>query len=260
MEAYTSFASVYDTFMDDVPYEEWSMYLHGLLKEYHIIKGLVVDLGCGTGSMTELLAGLGYDMIGVDYSADMLEIAQNKKIQSDHDILYLQQDMREFELYGTVRAIISICDSMNYITEPKELEQVFYWVNNYLDTDGIFVFDFNTEYKYKEILGDRTIAENRDECSFIWDNYYYEEERINEYELSLFIKEKDRSSEKRDLYQKFQETHFQRAYTLEEMRGLVDAAGLTFLKAYDAFTRNEPTAKSERIYIIAGKGSKRRDI
>lgn len=254
MEAYTSFASVYDTFMSDVPYEEWSAYLHGLLKEYHITDGLILDLGCGTGSMTELLAGMGYDMIGVDYSADMLEIAQDKKIQSGHDILYLQQDMREFELYGTVRAIISVCDSMNYITEPKELEQVFYWVNNYLDTDGVFIFDFNTEYKYKEILGDRTIAENRDECSFIWDNYYYEDERINEYELSLFIKEKERSSEGKEVYQKYQETHFQRAYTLEEMWELVDAAGLTFLKAYDAFTRNEPTAESERIYMIARKG------
>ena len=115
MEAYTSFASVYDTFMDDVPYEEWGEYLHGLLKEYGINDGLVLDLGCGTGTMTELLADLGYDMIGVDNSADMLEIALEKKVESGHDILYLLQDMRGFELYGTVRAIISICDSVNYI-------------------------------------------------------------------------------------------------------------------------------------------------
>ncbi len=126
MEAYTSFASVYDTFMDDVPYEEWGEYMHGLLKEYGINDGLVLDLGCGTGTMTELLADLGYDMIGVDNSADMLEIALEKKVESGHDILYLQQDMREFELYGTVRAIISICDSVNYITEPDELRRVFF--------------------------------------------------------------------------------------------------------------------------------------
>ena len=94
MEAYTSFASVYDTFMDDVPYEEWGEYLHGLLKEYGINDGLVLDLGCGTGTMTELLADLGYDMIGVDNSEDMLEIALEKKVKSGHDILYLQQDMR----------------------------------------------------------------------------------------------------------------------------------------------------------------------
>ena len=256
MEAYTSFASVYDTFMDDVPYEEWGEYLHGLLKEYGINDGLVLDLGCGTGTMTELLADLGYDMIGVDNSADMLEIALEKKVESGHDILYLLQDMRGFELYGTVRAIISICDSVNYITEPDELRRVFFWVNNYLDPDGVFIFDFNTEYKYREVLGDTTIAENREECSFIWDNYYYEEEQINEYELSLFIKDQESSTGGAEIYRRYQETHFQRGYTLEEMRELVKTSGLKLLAVYDAFTKEAPNTESERIYVIAGKGQR----
>ncbi|MSC84776.1 class I SAM-dependent methyltransferase [Eubacterium sp. am_0171] len=256
MEAYTSFASVYDTFMDDVPYEEWGEYLHGLLKEYGINDGLVLDLGCGTGTMTELLADLGYDMIGVDNSADMLEIALEKKVESGHDILYLLQDMRGFELYGTVRAIISICDSVNYITEPDELRRVFFWVNNYLDTDGVFIFDFNTEYKYREVLGDTTIAENREECSFIWDNYYYKEEQINEYELSLFIKDQESSTGGAEIYRRYQETHFQRGYTLEEMRELVKTSGLKLLAVYDAFTKEAPNTESERIYVIAGKGQR----
>ena len=139
MEAYTSFASVYDIFMDNVPYEEWGEYLRGLLKEYGAESGLVVDLGCGTGAMTEILAGYGYDMIGVDNSEDMLELAMDKKIASGHDILYLLQDMREFELYGTVRAAVSVCDSVNYITEPEELTEVFRLVNNYLDPGGVFI-------------------------------------------------------------------------------------------------------------------------
>ena len=171
MDAYTSFAAVYDTFMDNIPYEEWKAYLEELLTEYHVQDGLVLDLGCGTGTMTELLAADGYDMIGVDNSEEMLEIARDKQIQSGHGILYLLQDMREFELYGTVRAVFSICDSLNYITDPQELKQVFRLVNNYLDPGGIFIFDFNTEYKYREVLGDQTIAESREECSFIWDNY-----------------------------------------------------------------------------------------
>ena len=196
MDAYTSFAAVYDTFMDNIPYEEWKSYLEELLKEYGVQDGLVLDLGCGTGTMTELLAADGYDMIGVDNSEEMLEIAREKQIKSGHEILYLLQDMREFELYGTVGAVFSICDSLNYITEPEELKQVFRWVNNYLDPGGIFIFDFNTEYKYREVLGDQTIAESREDCSFIWDNYYYEEERINEYELNLFIRE-DAESETR---------------------------------------------------------------
>lgn len=250
MEAYTSFARVYDTFMDNIPYEEWAEYLTGLLHEYAVTDGLILDLGCGTGSMTELLAAAGYDMIGADNSEEMLEIAMEKRFMSGHEILYLLQDMREFELYGTVRAVISVCDSLNYITEEEELLQVFRLVNNYLDPRGVFIFDFNTLYKYKEILGDSTIAENRDECSFIWDNYYYEEERINEYDLSLFIREDG------DLYRKYEETHFQRAYTLEEMRRLVELAGLEYVTAYDAFTKNEPSHESERIYVIARERGK----
>lgn len=251
MEAYTSFAAVYDTFMDNIPYEEWGAYLKSLLKEYDVKNGLVLDLGCGTGTMTEILAEDGYDMIGVDNSEDMLEIAMEKKVESGHDILYLLQDMREFELYGTVNAVVSICDSVNYITEEEELVEVFRLVNNYLDPKGIFIFDFNTEYKYREILGDCTIAENREECSFIWDNYYYEEEKINEYELSLFIQEEDS-----ELYRKYEETHFQKAYTYETMRRLIEESGLEFVTAYDAFTHVKPTEKSERIYMIARERGK----
>ena len=251
MDAYTSFASVYDTFMDNIPYEEWAEYLVDLLKEYGISDGLVLDLGCGTGNMTELLAASGYDMIGVDNAEEMLEIAMEKREKSGHDILYLLQDMREFELYGTVKAIVSICDSINYITEEEDLLEVFRLANNYLDPKGIFIFDFNTVYKYREVLGNQTIAEDREDCSFIWDNYYYEDEQINEYELSLFIKENDS-----DLYRKYQEMHYQRAYDLETIRGLVEKSGLEYLTAYDAFTRNAPTGESERIYVIAREKGK----
>ena len=251
MDAYTSFARVYDTFMDNIPYEEWSDYLVGPLNEYGVQEGLVLDLGCGTGNMTELLTEKGYDMIGVDNAEDMLEIAMEKRRKSGSDILYLLQDMREFELYGTVRAVVSICDSMNYITEDEDLLDVFRLVNNYLDPEGIFIFDFNTLYKYSEVLGGRTIAENREECSFIWDNYYYEEDGINEYELSLFIREED------NLYRKYEETHYQKAYTLEDMVRLIRQSGMEFVAAYDAFTREMPTEDSERIYIIARENGKR---
>lgn len=251
MEAYTNFAAVYDTFMDNIPYEEWGDYLKELLKKNQVEEGLVLDLGCGTGTMTEILAEAGYDMIGVDNSEDMLEIAMEKKEKSGHDILYLLQDMREFELYGTVKAVLSICDSVNYITEEEELLEVFRLVNNYLDPKGIFIFDFNTEYKYREILGDSTIAENREECSFIWENYYYEEERINEYELSLFIREEDS-----DLYRKYEETHFQKAYDLPVIQRLIEESGLEYIAAYDAFSHNAPTEESERIYIIARERGK----
>ena len=247
MEAYTSFARVYDAFMDNVPYKEWADYLGKILKEYGIDDGLVLDLGCGTGNMTEMLASSGYDMIGVDNAEEMLEIAMEKKVESGHDILYLLQDMREFELYGTVRAVISACDSVNYITDDEDLTEVFRLVNNYLDPEGLFVFDFNTEYKYREILGEQTIAEDREECSFIWDNYYDEDERINEYELTLFV----RDEEQPQLYRKYQEEHFQRAYTLEQIRHMLTEARLEYVTAYDDYTKESPHDRSERICVVA---------
>lgn len=250
MEAYSSFAATYDTFMDNCPYEEWAVYLTGIFREYKIEDGLILDLGCGTGSMTELLAAEGYDMIGIDHAEEMLEIAMDKRAQSGHDILYLMQDMREFELYGTVRAIISVCDSMNYIMEDEDVKEVFRLVNNYLDPGGIFLFDFNTEYKYREILGDRTIAESRDDCSFIWDNYYYEDERVNEYELTLFIREEE------SLYRRYQEMHYQKAYTQNQMKALAEEAGLVFVAVYDAYTKDMPTEQSERICMILKENGK----
>lgn len=247
MEVYTSFSEVYDQFMDNVPYREWADFLQEILQQEGIRDGLVLDLGCGTGSMTEELALRGYDMIGVDNSEEMLEIAMRKRQKSGSDILYLLQEMQKFELYGTVRAVVSVCDSINYVTEAEELEAVFRLVNNYLDPGGLFLFDFNTEYKYREVLGDRTIAENRKSASFIWDNYYYEKEKMNEYELTLFIQDTGQE----EMYHKYQETHYQRAYTLEEIQDFLKKSGLVFVAAYDAYTKNPPGTDSERICVVA---------
>ena len=255
MEAYTEFAQVYDRFMDNVPYEAWCEGISKILTEHGISEGLVLDLGCGTGTMTRLLRQKGYDMIGVDNSEEMLGEAMEKRAESGHEILYLEQDMREFELYGTVKAIVSICDSMNYITEDEDLLEVFKLVNNYIDPEGVFIFDLNTVYKYEKILGEQTIAENREDASFIWDNYYDEEEQINEYDLALFIPEG-----KDGLYRKYEEVHYQRAYELELVKELLEKAGMEFVTAYDAFTKNPVNEKSERIYVIAREHGKKEKL
>lgn len=250
MDAYTGFAAVYDMFMDNIPYGKWSEYLTSLLEEYGVTDGLVLDLGCGTGTLCRLLAARGYDMIGVDVSDEMLEIAMEKQVENPDGILYLHQDMREFELYGTVRAVVSICDSMNYLMEYEDLVQVLKLVNNYLDPKGVFVFDLNTVYKYREELGEQTIAENRDEGSFIWENFYDEEEMLNEYDLTLFIREED------GRYRKYEETHYQRAYGLETVKQAIDEAGMEFVAVYDAFTKEPPREDSERIYVVARERGK----
>lgn len=252
MEAYTGFAEVYDLFMDNVPYEEWSRYLMGILEEYQVSQGLVLELGCGTGKMTRLLAQAGYDMIGVDNSEEMLQLAKEAEGEAE-DILYLLQDMRDFELYGTVRAVVSVCDSLNYILEEEELLTVFQLVNNYLDPGGVFIFDLNTLYKYREILGENTICENREEGSFIWENYYDEEEQVNQYDLTLFVQEPDSSG----LYRKYEETHFQRGYELSRVIELLQQAGMEYINAFDAFTREPVKTDSERIYVIAREKGKK---
>lgn len=249
-EAYNSFAWVYDTFMDNIPYDQWTEYLTGILREYGISEGLLLDMGCGTGNVTERLAACGYDMIGIDNSEEMLMEARNKVAESGADILYLLQDMRSFELYGTVAAAVSICDSMNYILEKSDLQEVFRLVNNYLDPGGIFIFDFNTPYKYQYIMGDQVIAENRDECSFIWENGFDEDAQVNIYDLTIFIQEED------DLFRRYQETHYQKAWSANDFIQAAEQAGMKVLAVYDAFTHDAPRADSERLYMIVQEQGK----
>lgn len=250
MEAYTGFAEVYDEFMDNVPYEMWGNYLWKILKENSINDGLVLDLGCGTGKITRFLREKGYDMIGVDLSEEMLGVARQQEADG---ILYLQQDMREFELYGTVRAVVSVCDSMNYLLEEEELLTVFELVNNYLDPGGIFIFDMNTIYKYSQVIGDTVICENREHASFIWENCFDEESSVNEYALTLFIEEDS------GLFRRYEEFHYQRAYDILKVEMLLKQAGLELLAVTDE-DGVSPGPESERVYFIAREFEKEQKI
>lgn len=286
-EAYSDFAGVYDELMDNVPYETWCENIAALIEAYGISRpvrdeetaevefleedlteaeeayreavseallaserNLVVDLGCGTGTLTELLYRKGYDMIGIDNSAEMLDIAMEKRARSGSEILYLQQDMCELELYSTVGTVISVCDCLNYLLEEEDLAEVFRLVNNYLYPGGLFLFDFNTVYKYRQVIGDTVIAENRENCSFIWENYYHEDEEINEYDLTVFVQEEG------DRFRRFTENHFQRGYTPETMCSLVEGAGMQVIRLLDADTMQEITPESERIYVLAREQGK----
>lgn len=268
--SYSAFAYVYDELMDNVPYDAWAEYLTDLLKENGVSEGIVCELGCGTGQMTRRLAEAGYDMIGIDLSEEMLDVAREQEYGMGYEateeaeelpdevfepsILYLQQDMRSFELYGTVSAVVSICDSMNYMTSEEDLLQVFRLVNNYLEKDGVFIFDMNTEYKYKELMGDTTIAENREDVSFIWENLYDEEQKLNEYSLTIFAKAEQDEEEGAPLYEKYEEVHLQKAYSLEDVKRLLTEAGLQFVAAYDVLTKETPGPQCERMYIVAKEG------
>ncbi len=250
MDAYTGFAGVYDRFMEDVPYGKWRDAIVSELRNAGICGGLVLDLGCGTGIFTRMLAGAGYDMIGVDASPDMLARAREKS--PGGEILYLCQDMRSFELYGTVRAVVSTCDAMNYLLSPEDFIQTVRLVNNYLDPGGLFIFDLNMPYKFREVIGDSTIAESGEEASFIWDNFYDAQSGRNEYDLTLFVRRED------GLYERFLEVHEEQGYSLQEAAGFLSAGGMEFVRAYDADTGGEPEETSGRVVFVArekGKGN-----
>ena len=243
MESYTSFAQVYDEFMDQTPYDQWLCNILGTFKKYGIEEGShVLELGCGTGKMTRRLRESGYRLTAVDNAIEMLEIAKNIHVD---DILYILQDMTQLNLPEKADAVVSICDCMNYILESEDMLEIFLKVRKYLNVAGVFMFDMNSRYKYEKILAQNTFAEDREEASFIWDNFYDPGDRINEYQLSLFIKNK------MGTYDKFEEIHYQKAYEADEIYDLLKEAGFEEIQVLDTETMEKPKKDTERLYFIA---------
>lgn len=263
--SYQAFADVYDELMSDVPYDRWTDRIDRDIKRYGISKtkaecapdpeseealleserNLVADLGCGTGTITRKLHDLGYDVFGIDNSPEMLTRAFDS--DEGRGIMYLNQDMRELDLYSTIGTAVCICDSLNYLTDDEDLEDAFAGVSKFLYPGGLFIFDCNTSYKYREVIGESTIAEAGEDVSFIWENYYDEEENINEYDLTLFIKRSDGA------YERAEETHFQRGIEAADIERLSGECGLEIVSILDSDTEEEVTDKTERIYAILRK-------
>ena len=275
-ESYQSFASVYDEFMDGTDYRLTAEKIRHIIMRYGISRpaelrtkesgdmdvllaaemNLVVDLGCGTGKLTEILADLGFDVMGIDLSEEMLGMALERRDKLHHRTLYLCQDMREFELFGTAGTFVSVGDSVNYLLEDEDMDKLFRRVNTFLYPGGIFVFDFKTLHLYRDVIGDSTIAEDREDCSFIWENWFDAETRINEYDLTLFIRDRD-SGAGDNLFRKYQEIHRQRGYTLDEMKKFASDAGLTWVTEMDSDTMGPVTSVTERILcVVREKGKK----
>ena len=249
---YGEFASVYDRFMDPEIYDEWIGYVEKILDTYSSKKPkLILDLACGTGNITTRLAKKGYETIGIDLSEDMLKIATDKSEESKTDILFLQQDMRNFELYGTVDVIVCMCDSINYLLTSEDVLKVFKLVNNYLDPNGLFIFDINTPYKFEKVLSDNCFAEVDETMAYIWENYYDAEEKINEYSMHLFFKD-----DATGLYEKHEEIHYEKAYSIDEIKSILDESGLKFLNVYDSDNLGKIKNTSERLFFVAQEKEK----
>lgn len=251
MEQYTFFAKVYDEMMDNIPYEEWEQYLLKLLM-YHGVKpcASITELGCGTGRMSMLLQEDGFNITGIDISDDMLLVAEDKKYSEKYckdnmltPITYINADMRDFTLNDKQDAVVSLCDSMNYLLTEEDLFETMESARKALKEEGIFIFDLKTEFFFKEILGSRTFHEKRRHYSYVWKNYYDESSRIHEYRLNFKFKEGREWREHAEL-------HRQHPFTADEIKRAALRAGFTGGAAYDAFTFDKPRKGSERIYIV----------
>ncbi len=247
---YNGFARLYDALMEDVDYEKWADYYFEIFRRYGCNTELGLDLGCGTGSMSVEMSKRGCDMTGVDLSADMLSAACRKAEAAGQDILFLNQDMREFELYGTVSFVISSLDCMNYLTDKNSLKRTFKLVNNYLDPGGLFIFDMNTEYKLGHVLGNNTFAFDNGEIFYTWQNSYDKKSRVCDFYLTFFERESGES------YRRFDEVHTQRAYSVNEVKDCLARGGLKVEGVFADKSFSPVREKTERVFFVAREQGK----
>ena len=247
MKGYEALGKVYDRLGDEVDYTAWADYFEAAFARYGIAPELVLDLGCGTGKMTLELARRGYDMIGVDGSAEMLSVAYERKFAvGAANVLFLQQDMRDFELYGTVGAVVSTLDCMNYLIEDGDLDRCFSLVHNYLDPDGVFLFDVNTPYKFETVYGDNAYILEDDEGVYCgWQNDYDRESALCRFYLSIF------TPDGRGGYTRADEEQCERCYTREQLTAALSRAGFADICFFGDFNFAAPEAGTERWLIAA---------
>lgn len=238
---YESFAYLYDRLTDDIDYGQFLDFIEEQFKKNNLDAKLVLELACGTGSLTKLLCDKGYDVIGLDSSADMLEVAREKCPET----LFINQDMTEFELYGTVDSILCCLDSVNYITDKRKLLKMFKLVKNYLNYGGLFIFDINSEYKLKNIIGNNCFVRNEEDLFYSWENEL-SANKVDFY-LTFFTENEDGS------YDRFEEMHTERIYKESEIKNLLKQAGLRLLDVGYDFSTDKKSKKSERIFFIAVK-------
>lgn len=248
VDLYRALAPFYDSLNRDVDYHAWADFAEACFQKYFPGKvASVLDLACGTGSMTLELAARGYDMIGVDASPNMLSVAHARAGAAGlaDRILYLCQDMCDFELYGTVEAVVCCLDAVNHITDRAALSRCFHWVHNYLVPDGLFLFDVNSPYKFEHVYGDRAYLLEEEGVLCAWQNDYRPASHTCDFYISLFTEDEDGRYARQDACQR------ERMYTLRSLRRLLQENGLAFVAAWGDFNFGEPRDDCERYYIAA---------
>lgn len=245
MDAYIGFAYIYDKLMQDVDYANWMEFIKKIMLAYDRKPHEVLEMGCGTGNFTDLLCKEGYNVTAFDLSEDMLSVAYNK-LDSYRNIQFLKQNMTDFCINKKFDTIISVCDSVNYITEYSDLEKTFDNVYAHLDSNGIFIFDINSYYKLEHIIGSNIFVEDNEEVFYVWENDFNEIDNTCEFYITFFVKEQG-------LYKRFDELHVERAYTTLEINNALKKAGFKTIQVYDGYSDKSPNYESERLTFIALK-------
>lgn len=241
---YANFASIYDNLMQDIPYEKWVSYIKKIIEMEGANPQKVLELGCGTGNVSLPMASLGYEVTALDLSPDMLAVAEQKARNAGLNINLVNQDMREMNLPQSFDMVLSMCDSLNYLTEEGDLQKVFGLVHKQLKEKGLFIFDLNSYYKISHIFGNETYTLTDDEISYIWENSFDEATGICEMDLTFFLREGQ-------LYKRFKEIHRERGYQIDRVVSYLESAGFHQIRQYKELTFQVPTEETERIYFVA---------
>ena len=229
----------------DVDYEKWADYIENLFDKYEKNPNLVCDLACGTGNITLPLAKRGYDMIGVDRSFDMLSIAREKAQDLGLDTMFLEQDLKKLDLYGSCDAFLCMIDGFNYILNPNSLYRIAKRIKTcFLEPDGIFVFDLSSAFKLGNYIGNNTFVHDGEDIFYVWENKFYENTKMCEMYLNFFVKSGKG-------WKRFGERHLQHAYTEEEIRKIFLAAGFSQVDAYSPLTFDAPKPDDMRTVFVA---------
>lgn len=242
---YDCIAGVYDLLMRDVDYVSYAGYIDGILKRYLENKpDIVLDVGCGTGSLTCAMRDLGYSMIGAEPSERMLECALKK---DTNNIQYINQSMEKLDLFGTVGAAISFLDCINHITDIKKLQQGFKKVSLFLEPEGLYIFDLNTEYKFENIYANNLYYDLSDDVSYIWVNNYSKKTKICTMDISYFIKNDDGK------YKRYDTCNRERAYSDKQIIELANNSGLELIDMLEDFSFDKPRRNCQRKFLIFRK-------
>ena len=240
--SYSSFAEVYDKLTFNVEYGKRAEYIRSLLAQNGCEKGILLDLACGTGTLSKELASYGYDMILVDSSPEMLSFARERL----PDALILCQNMTQLDLYGTINGAVCSLDSINHLLKPCDVKSAFASVSLFMEQGGVFVFDVNTVYKHEKILGNNNFVYETDDVFCVWQNSYKRKSRTVDISLDIFTSEDGK-------YQRHSESFSERAYTLEEITKWLGETGFEVKNMYNDMTYDSPDEESQRVYFTAVK-------